>query len=278
MSTAPVRYSVAKGVALVELNRPERRNALDFEMVEALHAAMARAGEDRDVRVIVLTGVGDAFCVGVDASRLAQAESDRDTLDPRRSSREAWPLWPLDPAKRYDFQGTHNFLPAVEKPVIGCINGAVAGLGLVYALYCDVCFASSAAMFSTAFVRRGIPAEHGLAWLLPRLIGQARAADLLLSGRKFAAAEAERLGLVARVFPAEEIRQGTLVYAEEMATWCVPAATRAIKRQLWEAPFQTLAEANMMFKNLLAECLTSKDFGEATRSFIDRRPPSFRDE
>lgn len=158
------------------------------------------------------------------------------------------------------------------------INGAVAGVGLVYALYCDICFASSQAMFSTAFVRRGIPAEHGLAWLLPRLIGQARAAELLLSGRKFTAAEAARIGLVAEVFPAEDLRQATLTYAEEMAVWCVPAALRATKRQLWEAPFQTLAEANVMFKTLLPGCLTSQDFREATNSFLERRPPRFRDE
>lgn len=270
----PIRYSVTNGVALVEFNRPEKRNALDFEMVRELRGAMARASADREVRVIVLTGTGDAFCVGYDASRLAQV----DTSDPRRTSRESWPLWPLDPAKRYDYQATHNFLPAVEKPVIAMINGSAAGVGLVYALYCDVCFASSEAMFSTAFVRRGIPAEHGLAWLLPRLVGQARAADLLLSGRKFSAAEAERIGLVAKVYPPDELRQATLAYAEEMAVWCVPAALRATKRQLWEAPFQTLAEANVMFKSLLPECLQSDDFREATSSFLERRPPRFRDE
>ena len=158
------------------------------------------------------------------------------------------------------------------------INGAVAGIGLVYALYCDICFASSEAVFSTAFVRRGIPVEHGLTWLLPRLIGHARAAELLLSGRKFSAEEAERIGLVSRVVQPADLRQATLTYAEDMAVWCAPGALRAAKRQLWEAPFQTLAEANLMFKALLPGCLTSQDFREATRSFIERRPPVFRDE
>lgn len=274
MTAGPIRYSVQNAVAMVEFNRPERRNALDFETVQELRSAMERADADREIRVIVLTGAGDAFCVGYDANRLAEV----DTGDARRTSRQSWPLWPLDPAKRYDYQGTHNFLPAVEKPVIGMINGATAGVGLVYALYCDIRFASSQAMFSTAFVRRGIPAEHGLAWLLPRLVGQARATELLLSGRKFTASEAARIGLVAEVFPPEDLRKATLAYAEEMAVWCVPAALRATKRQLWEAPFQTLAEANVMFKTLLPGCLASQDFREATSSFLERRPPRFRDE
>lgn len=274
MTSAPIRYSVTNGVAWVELNRPEKRNALDFETVQELRGAMDRAGADSDVRVIVLTGVGEAFCVGVDASRLAQVDGN----DGTRTSRDYWPLWPLDPAKRYDYQGTHNFLPAIDKPVIAMINGAAAGLGLIYALYADIRFASSEAVFSTAFVRRGIPAEHGLAWLLPRLIGQSRAAELMLSGRKFGAAEAERIGLVANVYPPDALRQATLAYAEEMAVWCVPGALRAIKRQLWEAPFQTLAEANVMFKALLPACLASTDFREATSSFLERRAPAFKDE
>ena len=120
-----------------------------------------------------------------------------------------------------------------------------------------------------------IPAENGLAWILPRLVGHARAVELLMSGRKFDANEALRIGFVAFVHPHDELAEKVTTYAREMAEWCAPIALAAIKRQLWEAPFQTLAEANMMFKGFLPECMNSNDFREAALSFLEKRPPRF---
>lgn len=266
MSYETILYDAADGVATVTLNRPERMNALNDQIVCELHEAMWRADADPSARVIVLTGAGRAFCAGGDIGGFGG-------VDPKKLLTKL--PRPFNGDRRADYQARHVYFPQLRKPVVGMLNGATAGLGLLYALSCDVRFAADNAVFTTAYVRRGLSAEYGTAWMLQRVIGHANALDLLLSGRKFLAPEAKELGLVNKVFPAATLVSETHAYAREMAVWCSPRAMRAIKQQLYEAPFQTLHEAVLMANQDMVIANDSDDFKEGTRSFSEKRPPQF---
>jgi enoyl-CoA hydratase/carnithine racemase len=178
-------------------------------------------------------------------------------------------------SERPDFRMAYSWLPAVPKPVIAALNGATAGLGLVIALYCDVRFAAEGAVFTTAFSRRGLIAEHGISWMLPRLVGPSAALDLLLSGRKFDAAEALRLGLVNQVLPPDRLMDAARAYAAELATLVSPRSMRVMKRQVWDAQFQTLAEATAVANEEMRASFTSDDFREGVAHFLEKRAPRF---
>src|SRR5882757_9658387 len=197
-----VLYDVSDGVATLTLHRPHRKNAWTFDMERDLFAAMDRADDDTDARVIVLTATGAVFCPGADASLL----SERSNLD-----RSVQPEW-----------RTHRLYHArlLRKPVIAAINGACAGVGLILAVSCDIRFAAESAKFSTAFTRRGIPLEGGLPWILPRLVGMGAATELLISGRTVRSAEALSLGLVNRRYPDGELAGATREYATDLAANC----------------------------------------------------------
>jgi enoyl-CoA hydratase/carnithine racemase len=158
---------------------------------------------------------------------------------------------------------------------ISAINGAAAGLGLVLALYSDMRFASDKAVISTAFAKRGLIAEHGIAYLLPRIVGPGHAADLLLSSRKVTAQEALSMGLVERLFSAETLLDETLTYAEDLAANVSPRSIRIIKQQLGESPFQTLTESIAHANREMFLSIQSDDFREGVAHFIERRPAQF---
>ncbi len=261
-----VLYVVDQRVATITLNRPERMNALHDEMVVQLWDAVERAGVDPDVAVIVLTGAGRAFCAGGDVGSFG-------SQDPRHLVTKL--ARPFDMNRRPDYQTRHSHFSASPKPIIAMINGAAAGLGLLYALFCDVRFASEAAVFTTAFARLGLTGEYGMSWILPRIIGQANALDLLLSGRRVSAAEALGIGLVNRVCPAETLAAETLNYATDMAMNCSSRSMRVLKQQVYEAPFQTLAEAVMMANQDMLVTNASSDFKEGYRAFLEKRRPNF---
>ena len=191
-------YHVADRVATITLNRPEKLNAWTAVMEQEVRSAIEDAERDDQVRVIVLTGAGRGFCAGADMSLLSNV-ADRGLDEGTRDRALQTGVTRED--VRSDFQKKYSYFPAVGKPVIAAINGPVVGLGLVVALYCDLRWASDAARFSTAFARRGLIAEYGMAWMLPRLVGLPNALDLLLSARTVDAAEALRMGLVNQVFP-----------------------------------------------------------------------------
>ena len=264
-----ILYEVADGVAIVTLNRPERMNALNDQIVSELYEAMWRANADRDARVIILTGSGRAFCAGGDIDGFG-------AIDPKTLVTKLPRTFDGD--RRPDYQARHIYFPRLSKPVIGMLNGATAGLGLLYALACDIRFAADSAVFTTAYVRRGLSAEYGAAWMLARVVGHANAVELLLSGRKFLAPEAKELGLVHRIYPAERLREETFSYAREMALSCSPRAMRALKYQLYEVPFQTLHEAVLTANSDMVVANASADFKEGTRSFVEKRPPKFSSE
>lgn len=267
MAYEDILYEVEAGVATVTLNRPDRLNAWRGVMEGELRQAMRAAADDPKVKVIVLTGAGRGFCAGADMDVLQDAMAAGGT--------GGGGLDAFDPASRPDFRLQYPYFPAVPKPILGAINGACAGLGLVMALYTDIRFASDAAVFTTAFSRRGLIAEHGISWLLPRIIGMANAADLLYSARRVDAAEALRIGLVNRVFPAASFRDDVAAYARMLATEVSPRSLAVMKRELWNSPFQSLSEAIVDANADMALSLKSDDFKEGVAHFLEKRPARF---
>jgi len=266
-------YDAANRVATITLNRPDKLNAWTAIMEREVRAAMGEAEHDENVRVIVLTGAGRGFCAGADMSLLsAVAEKG---LDEARRAQAVQPASGGGEGTRRDFQKKYSYFAAVPKPVIAAINGPVVGLGLVIALYCDLRLASDAARFSTAFAQRGLIAEYGMAWMLPRLVGHANALDLLFSARMIDAAEALTMGLVNQVFPRETFLESVQKYAVDLASKVSPRSLRVIKRQVYDAMFQTLAESFESSEQEMLASLQSEDFREGVAHFIEKRAPVF---
>jgi enoyl-CoA hydratase/carnithine racemase len=265
-------YQVADHVATITLNRPDKLNAWTAVMEGEVRAAMEDADRDDDVRIIVLTGAGRGFCAGADMSLLSTVAEKG--LDGARRA-QAVQTAPRDEGSRRDFQKKYSYFPAVTKPVIAAINGPVVGLGLVISLYCDLRLASDAARFGTAFAQRGLIAEYGMAWMLPRLVGHANALDLLFSARMIDAAEALRMGLVNQVYPREMFLEEVRKYAANLASNVSPRSLRVIKRQMYEAMFQTLAEAFEISEQEMLASLESEDFKEGVAHFVEKRPAAF---
>ncbi len=264
-----IHYDIADRIATITLNRPERLNAWTATMGGEVRAAMRRAADDDGVRVIVLTGAGRGFCAGADIGNLSSLSEGGG------SAQASAPSPPFDPASRPDFQKAYSYFPAVPKPIIAAINGPCAGLGFVIALYCDLRFAAPEAQLTTAFSRRGLIAEHGVSWMLPTLVGLSAALDLLLSARRVGAEEALRLRLVDRVTASGELMEAVRGYASELRDAVSPRSMRVIKRQLWEARFQTLEQAIDSADHEMVESFGSEDFREGVKHFVEKRRPAF---
>lgn len=287
MAYEQIIYTVTDRIATIALNRPEKLNAWTPVMADEVRDAMAKAALDDEVRVIILTGSGRGFCAGADMGELKGAAGEGTSrLTGNESPEEAVSILmetkteeQRDPDNRSgvrsDFRKRYSYLPSIPKPIIAAINGPAAGLGLIIALYCDIRFASEKARFSTAFSRRGLIAEHGISWILPRVVGLANALDLLFSARMVEAHEALTLGLVNRVFPEEGLSAGVQAYAQELATRVSPRSLRVMKRQIWEAQFQTLAEASAVGDRELVLSMESEDFREGVAHFLEKRTPDF---
>lgn len=256
--TEVVQMQVDDGVALLTLNRPERLNAWTVEMEHEYFALLERCGREPDVRAIVVTGAGRGFCAGADMQEL-QAIGDG-TLSGAEHERE---------------RRAQTFALSIPKPIVAAINGACAGIGLVQALMCDLRFAAEGAKLTTAFARRGLVAEHGISWMLPRLVGPARALDLLLSGRVVFAEEAHELGLVNRVLPPDSLLEATLDYARELVVNCSPASMATMKRQVYADLQRALPDALAQADQLMLASFTAPDFVEGVTSFLERRDPRF---
>jgi enoyl-CoA hydratase/carnithine racemase len=248
-----VLYEAKDGVATLTLNRPQRLNAWTQALSTCYFDLLEQADADRDVRVIVVTGAGRGFTAGADMDVLQGNQAGGARSDARP---QTFPL-------------------TIRKPILAAINGPCAGIGLVLALTCDVRFAAAGAKFTTAFSRRGLVAEHGSSWLLPRLIGHAAALDLLLSGRVFLAEEALAIGLVNRVCEPDRLLPETYAYARELATQCSPAAMAEIKEQIYAAYEQGLDAAVAEANRRMAASFGRPDFKEGVSSFMEKRPPAF---
>lgn len=267
-------YSVADRIATITLNRPDKLNAWTAMMEQEVRSAIEEAECDENVRVIILTGAGRGFCAGADMSLLSSVVASGVDERVRKQASSSSTAGPVD-GVRADFRKKYSYFPALGKPVIAAINGPVVGLGLVIALYCDLRFASDAAKFSTAFARRGLIAEYGLAWILPRLVGHANALDLLFSARMVDSAEALRMGLVNQVFPQDTFLAKVTEYARDVAANSSPRSTRIMKRQVYDAMFQTLAEAFDVAEREMLASLQCEDFKEGVAHFLEKRAPVF---
>jgi enoyl-CoA hydratase/carnithine racemase len=267
-------YSVADRIATITLNRPDKLNAWTAIMEHEVRSAIEEAERNENVRVIILTGAGRGFCAGADMSLLSSVVASGVDERVRKQASSSSTAGAVD-GVRADFRKKYSYFPAVGKPVIAAINGPVVGLGLVIALYCDVRFASDAAKFSTAFARRGLIAEYGLAWILPRLVGHANALDLLFSARMVDSAEALRIGLVNQVFPHDVFLAKVNEYAREVAANSSPRSTRIMKRQVYDAMFQTLAESFDAAEREMLASLQCEDFKEGVAHFLEKRAPAF---
>jgi enoyl-CoA hydratase/carnithine racemase len=258
-ATDVVTRQVRDGVAVLTLNRPDRLNAWIPAMQVRYFDLLEEAAADPEVKAIVVTGAGRGFCAGADMEALQAIGSDEGSADDARGD-----------------DRPQTFPMTIPKPVIAAVNGPAAGLGLVMALMCDIRVAAAGAKLTTAFARRGLIAEHGISWVLPRLVGSAHALDLLFSGRVLLAEEAAGMGLVNAVHAPEELMDRTLEYARELATWSSPTSMAIMKKQVYEHMERGAADALEESNRLMGESFGRPDFAEGVASFVEGRPPRFK--
>ena len=250
----------AEGVALLTLNRPDRMNAWNADLSARYFELLGQCANDDDVRAIVVTGAGRGFCAG----------ADMDALQSIGGSSGGAPS-----AEAASGSQLQSFTTTVPKPVIAAVNGACAGIGMVQALACDIRFAAAGAKFTTAFGRRGLIAEYGMSWLLPRLVGTANAMDLLLSARVVLAEEAHAMGMVNAVLPADQLVDHAVSYAADLAQNVSPTSMAVMKSQVYADYSVGLADAEQKALQLMKESLRRSDFKEGVASFMEKRPPNF---
>jgi len=262
--TDTLKFDVQDGVGWIVLNRPEARNAMNPEMREAFLAALARCGEDAEIRAVVLTATGKGFCTGADLS------------GSRAATGAAGP--PHPGATRAAMQPSQRVIRALwdlEKPIIAGVNGVAAGLGAHLAYACDLVLASDEARFIEVFVRRGIALDAGGGFLLPRHLGLHKAKELVFFGDDLSAADAERLGLVNRVVPAAELEETLRAWAKRLAegpTFAIGMSKRLLNRSL-QADMDTLFAEEAFTQALVGN---SEDMKEGIRSFMEKRSPAFK--
>ena len=273
MGYAEILYDVADGVAEVTLNRPDKLNAWTLSMGAEVEHALRTADADPAVRAIIVTGAGKGYCAGADMDMLVSFQGDGSNETALAADTKDLPPLPDDVPDA--LRGPYSYPMALAKPVIAAVNGVAAGLGLSYMLYYDMRFASERARFGTVFSRRGLVAEHGSAFLLPRLIGMHNAADLLFSGRLIDAQEALAMGLVNRVVEHERLLPEVREYAHELATRCSPRSMKLMKRQLYGDLFTDLGASIRLSDHEMVRSFGTEDFKEGVASFLQRRAPRF---
>ncbi len=282
-----VLLEIDRGVGIITFNRPEANNGWTTPLEQRYYDQLEACDSNDEVKVIVVTGAGRSFCPGADMNALAAGASRKNDgtdrpqplpTDPSDSLRS-----PLDRSETESGAITQvartrqplDYPATYRKPIIGAINGACAGVGLVQALMMDLRFAAAGAKFTVAFARRGLIAEYGCAWTLPRIVGQSNALDLLLSSRVVLAEEALQMGLVNRVFPKDDLLGETLAYARDLAVNCSPTSMAVMKGQVTRAFEMNLPQAIDEAFELMNRSLRKADFKEGVMSFIQKREPSF---
>jgi enoyl-CoA hydratase/carnithine racemase len=264
-----IRYEVVDPVATITLHRPEAMNAWTARMSSELRDAIARAEADSSVVGIVITGAGRGFCAGADLNVLSDLAGGGpgDGVAATSSAAER-----PDPD---DFSSTYTFLLGCTKPLIAAINGPVAGMAVPLVLCCDLRFMAESAVVVSAFAQRGLIAEWGLSWLLPRLVGPGAALDILFSSRRITGSEAESMGLVNRCLPDDELIAHCRTYVEHLAEHCSPTSMAIMKRQVYEQLHRGLGRAELESQRLMVESFERPDFAEGVASFLEKRPPRF---
>lgn len=266
-----ITYAVNDPVAVITMNRPEALNAFTNRMLAEIRHALAAAEADEQVVGIVLTGAGRGFCAGMDMNALNDLSSGASTAE----DLSALAAKPGDPSLGENFQTAFSFMLSIRKPLIAAVNGACAGLGFVYALLCDMRFVAPDAKFTTAFAQRGLIAEHGSSWLLPRLIGSGMALDLLWSGRKFTGTEAAQMRLAERLIDDQPVLDAAVEYIKQLAAHSSPTSLRVMKAQVYRHMNMQFGESLIESNEWMSASLKRDDFKEGVQSFMERRPPAF---
>lgn len=268
-----ILYQVEDPVATITLNRPSVLNAWTDRMGFEVRHAVGQAEADPRVVGIVLTGAGRGFCAGADMKRLSAISSGDNRVE---TPADDLLSDPGDPSFGDDLHlGTYAYLMSVPKPVIAAINGPVAGMGVPIVLACDLRFMAADAVLMTAFAQRGLVAEWGTSWLLPRLAGTAVALDLLFSSRKVSGTEAAALGVVNAALPAAEVLPHAQQYVRDLAATSSPASMAIMKRQVYQQMHAGLLAAEREARQLMLDSFRRPDFREGVASFLERRPPQF---
>ncbi|WP_030168087.1 MULTISPECIES: enoyl-CoA hydratase-related protein [Actinomycetes] len=250
-----VSYDIDEdGAVLLTLSRPERRNMWTEQMETEFYSALDEAAADDRVKAIVVTGAGQSFVPGLDPEVLSGLSGGAKYSSNRR---------------------TQTYATTIPKPIIGAINGTCAGIGLAQALNFDYRFAAAGAKFSTAFAKRGLPAEDASAWMLTRLVGPANAFELLASGRVFLAEEAAELGVVQKLSKPGDVVDDALQFAHNLASTVSPVAMAMIKSQVWRDSESTMDAARVRAQYLLTVAKNQPDFAEGVASLVERRSPNF---
>ncbi len=263
MTYTDILYDVDNFVATITLNRPDKLNAWTSEMDADVRHAIDRAAVENSVRAVILTGAGRGFCAGADMSRLSKISAGQ-----RPSGNVS------HGGKSGNFEQKFSYMLDTPKPIFAAINGPIAGIAFCLSLYCDFRYMAEGAKLTTAFAKRGLIAEYGSAWLLPRLVGPMNALDLLYSARTVTAAEAERLGLV-RQLPAENFLQTVKGIARDLVTTSSPRSIGVMKRQVFRSYFQSLAEACAAADAAMVESFQSEDFMEGVAHYVEKRAAAF---
>lgn len=273
MDLKTIRYEVADGIATITLSRPKRRNAWTGRMHTEYRWALAEADKARDIRVIVVTGdpEGGAFCAGADLGAL-EGHSEKGRYDPGIDETIAKPGYGVAP----EFDATFAYHFGLTKPVIAAINGPAAGVGLVLAAYADLRFAVPGAKFTAAHGRFNFPAEYGLSWLLPRIVGLTHANDILLSSRVFTSDEALAMGFLNRLLAPADLMPHVMDYARAMADGVSPGSLRVTKNQIYKDLHGDAASAVNEAERLLSEMATHPDYKEGVKAWMEKRKADWR--
>ena len=269
MELKATRYDIDQGVAVVTLARPKRRNAWTGRMHTEYRWILAQADQDPAVRVIVVTGdpEGQAFCAGADLGAL-DGHAEKGRYDSGTDDSIAMPGFGVDPA----FDATFAYHFGIGKPVIAAINGPAAGVGLVLAAFADLRFCVPGAKFTAAHGRFNFPAEFGLSWVLPRIVGLTHANDILLSSRTFTSEEAMAMGFLNRLVAAEDLMAQVMDYARTLARNVAPGSARESKRQIYRDLHRDAASSVVAAERLLEAMIREPDYKEGVRAWSEKRP------
>ncbi len=273
-----LKLEVRGNVAIVTLNRPDKLNAWTAAMEKSMRTALVACAKDDVVRAIVVTGAGRGFCAGADMNLLQKIDPDAgEKRELARANDGATDDWDrsLGPDISTHMGGRFGYMPQIPKPIIAAVNGPCAGLGMVFALWCDMRIGAEDMFFTTSFAKRGLIAEHGISWLLPELAGHSVAMDLLFSARRVDADEARALGLLNNTVPTQELVNEAVAYAQEMADMVSPRSVAVMKAQIWKAKFQSLGAAIETGDEEMQKSFASDDFKEGVEHFVQKRPPRF---
>ena len=271
MDLRTIRYELTGRVAVITLDRPHRLNAWTGRMHTEYRWCLQTADADPDVRAIVVTGAGKGFCAGADSEALA-GHVDKGGYDPGVDA-DTIPTPGFGADEAFDADFAYHF--GLTKPVIACLNGAAAGVGLVLACFCDLRFAAPGVKLTTAHGRLNLPAEYGLSWLLPRLVGVGRALDLLLSSRVMLSEEAHEWGLVNQIHPADELLDATVAYAAALAEGVAPGSLHSSKFQTYRDLHRDVGFSVRDAQARLEEMMTQPDFSRGVAALRSKTPPKF---